>query len=274
MAIDVNNDKPIGIFDSGVGGLTILNELINLLPAESIEYFADSGNCPYGDKSISEIKDLSIKIIDYLINRDCKIIVVACNTITTNLIKEIRAKYSIPIVGMEPGVKPASINSSNKRIGLLATKGTLNGSLFIDTLKANCKDVLVYKQIGVGLVELIENDKIDSDLMRDKLYNLMQPMIDKKVDTLVLGCTHYNYLISILEEIFPYPIQIIETSNAVSRRINNVLIDNNLLSNKKHRKINITTTGELELTKRIINRLDLSKINYTINIVPTYAEME
>jgi glutamate racemase len=149
----MNNNQPIGIFDSGVGGTSIWREIHQLLPNEQTIYLADSKNAPYGLKSKAEIVNLSIKNVDFLLAMDCKLIVVACNTATTNAIRELRAKYDVPIIGIEPAIKPAATHSKTQTIGILATKGTLNSELFNKTVEF-FHHTKIIEQIGHGLVQL------------------------------------------------------------------------------------------------------------------------
>ena len=153
-------ENPIGIFDSGVGGTSIWKEVTKMLPHESTIYLADSANAPYGEKSKEEIVRLSIKNTEYLLKRNCKIIVVACNTATTNAIDYLRSHYNVPFIGIEPAIKPAALQTKTKKVGVLATKGTLSSSLFHNTSKLFADGITVLEQEGKGLVELIEAGKI------------------------------------------------------------------------------------------------------------------
>ena len=155
----------IGVFDSGIGGISIWKEIVSLLPNEDTIYLADSKNAPYGQKSKENIIALSIKNTEYLIGRGCKIIVVACNTATTNAIAYLRANYDVPFIGIEPAIKPAALKTKTKNIGILATKGTLNSKLFSVTLDKLPDDVKIIEQIGEGLVPLMESGKINSKEM-------------------------------------------------------------------------------------------------------------
>ena len=156
------SSKPIGIFDSGVGGLSIWNEIHQLLPMESTIYLSDSKHAPYGPKGKEAIIELSVKNTEWLINQGCKLIVVACNTATTNAIDILRKNYSIPFIGIEPAIKPAALQSKSKAIGILATKGTLSSHLFHETSQLYSSDLLVVEQVGNGIVELIENGALYS----------------------------------------------------------------------------------------------------------------
>lgn len=218
----MDNNQPIGIFDSGIGGTSIWKEIHNLLPNEKTIYLADSKNAPYGQKSKEEIIALSMKNTDLLLKMNCKLIVVACNTATTNAIRELRAKYDIPFIGIEPAIKPAATNSKTRKIGILATQGTLISELFNKTAK-QFKNTKIIDQVGHGLVPLIENGKMYSPEMTELLHSYLTPMIDADIDYLVLGCSHYPYLISQIKEILPHHIQIIDSGEAVAKQTESLL---------------------------------------------------
>ncbi len=216
------NNNPIGLFDSGIGGTSIWAAIHNLLPNEATIYLADSKNAPYGQKTKDEIIALCFKNTEFLLNQNCKLIVVACNTATTNAIKELREKYKVSFVGIEPAIKPAVKNSKTQTIGILATKGTLNSELFNKNLE-QFHDTKIVEQIGHGLVELIENGDINSPKMNQLLQEYLQPMIEQNIDYLVLGCSHYPYLIPQIEKIIPKSIHIIDSGEAVARQTKNIL---------------------------------------------------
>jgi glutamate racemase len=225
--------KPIGIFDSGVGGTSIWKEIHKLLPNENTIYLADSANAPYGLKGKEIITSLSIKNTEYLIDKDCKLIVVACNTATTNAISVLRETYNIPFIGIEPAIKPAALNTQTKAIGILATKGTLSSELFHKTTNLFASNIKVIERIGEGIVELIESGQLDSDEMRGLLKVYLKPMIDANIDYLVLGCTHYPYLIPMLVDLLPNHVKIIDSGEAVARQTKAVLEKHDLLNVKK-----------------------------------------
>lgn len=218
----MTNNNPIGLFDSGIGGTSIWKEIHLLLPNEDSIYLADSKNAPYGQKSKEEIIHLSEKNTEFLLNKNCKIIVVACNTATTNAIKELRAKYDIPFIGIEPAIKPAATHSQTQKIGILATKGTLNSELFYKNVE-KFQDIEIIEQVGFGLVDLIENGKIKSPEMKQLLQSYLKPMVEQNIDYLVLGCSHYPYLIPQIKKIIPNHIKIIDSGEAVARQTKNVL---------------------------------------------------
>ena len=225
-----SSNSPIGIFDSGVGGTSIWKEIIKMVPNESTIYLSDSKNAPYGAKSKDEIKALSIKNTGFLIEKGCKLIVVACNTATTNAIKFLRENYNIPFIGIEPAIKPASLKTKSKVIGVLATKGTLTSELFEKTSSSIRENNTIKEVIGTGLVELIESGKINSDEMIELLTSFLNPLIEAKADCLVLGCTHYPYLIPQIKKIIGNDIQIIDSGEAVARQTKNILEKFNLLN--------------------------------------------
>ena len=248
----MNPPGPIGIFDSGVGGTSIWKEITSLMPYESTIYLADSRYAPYGSKSPEEIRALCQKNTDYLLSLGAKIIVVACNTATTNAIDHLRASYQVPIIGIEPAIKPAAAQSENKAIGILATKGTLNSQLFADTSERFTRDMDLIEVEGKGLVPMIENGDIHSEKMVALLRDFMKPMIAAKIDYLVLGCSHYPYLIPLLKKILPASVKIIDSGLAVARQTKAVLQASGLRTKattlgEHHMYTNLETTTTLEL---------------------------
>ncbi|WP_254519245.1 glutamate racemase [Aquimarina sp. Aq78] len=257
----IMQDQPIGIFDSGVGGTTIWKEIASLLPYENTIFLADSKYAPYGKRSKEEITALSIKNTEKLLDLNCKIIVVACNTATTNAIKTLRSTYNIPIIGIEPAIKPAAIYTKTKKVGVLATKGTLSSELFVKTSDLYTQNIEVLEVIGTGLVELIEKGKIDTDEMYTLLHSYITPMLNKNIDHLVLGCTHYPYLIPLLKKMLPNEITIIDSGEAVARQTKAVLIANNFLNpNPKIGKHTLYTNGNVDILKNILHE---NTITYT-----------
>lgn len=226
----MNQTTPIGIFDSGVGGTSIWQEIHSLLPNEHTLYLADSKNAPYGYKSQEEIIELSIKNTEFLLQHGAKIIVVACNTATTNAIAILRKKYDIPFVGIEPAIKPAALQSDTGNIGILATKGTLSSKLFHKTSQGLADHISITEVVGEGLVPLIESGRLESPEMTELLEKYMLPMLQAKVDYLVLGCSHYPYIIPQLRKVLPAHIKIIDSGEAVALQTKAVLIEHGLLN--------------------------------------------
>lgn len=257
------NNNPIGIFDSGVGGLTVWKELQKLLPHENIIYLADSENCPYGSKSHQEIISLSIKNVDFLINKKCKLIIVACNTATAASIEILRKKYSIPFVGMEPAIKPAALNTNTGKIGVLATKGTFEGRLFKETSKKYAERVHKVIQIGDGLVELVESGEINSLKAELLLKKYINPMVDAEVDQIVLGCTHYPFFTSLIKKIIPKTIQLINPAPAIALRTETILNEKEMANNNGDISLcKFYSSGEKKVIKQLLK--DMSGIDYEI----------
>lgn len=228
------SQNPIGIFDSGLGGLTIYNEIHKLLPHENIIYLADSRNAPYGGKSKEQIIGISVKNTEFLLKNNCKLIVVACNTASTNAVKYLREHYKVPIIRVQPAIKPAALNSRTKVVGMLATKGTLESELLFETAQRFATGVKVVEQVGEGLVDLIENGKMESPEMTQLLKKYVKPMVEQNIDQLVLGCTHYPFLTKQIQEITGEGVQIIDSGEAIARQTRVILGQEGLLNEDQH----------------------------------------
>lgn len=225
------SEQPVGIFDSGIGGTSIWRDLQREMPNENMIYLADSKNAPYGEKSREQIIALSVKNTEWLLKKGCKLIVVACNTATTNAIDHLRTSYDIPFIGIEPAIKPAALMSGTGKVGVLATKGTLSSQLFLNTSRTHASDIEVIEQVGEGLVRLIESGKYQDEATRELLKLYLDPMIKADIDYLVLGCTHYPYLIPLLKELLPENVTIIDCGEAVAKQTKRIL-DKYSLDNK------------------------------------------
>lgn len=259
--------NPIGLFDSGIGGTSVWREIVKELPNENTLLLADSLNAPYGNKTRDEIIFLCEKNTEFLLENNSKIIVVACNTATTNAITHLRKKYEIPFIGIEPAVKPASIKSQTKVIGVLATQGTISSELFHQTSQKFAKEqgIEIVEQIGHGLVEMIENGKINHPKTRKLLEAYLLPMIEKNIDHLVLGCTHYPYLIPLINSILPQKITLIDSGNAVAKQTRNILEKHNLLNPSNEKNIHRWVTNKnLENLKKFApkNEIKIELINH------------
>ena len=227
------SQNPIGIFDSGLGGLTIYSEIHKLLPHENIIYLADSKNAPYGGKSKDEIIRISVKNTEFLLEQGCKLIVVACNTASTNAVKYLREHYEVPIIRVQPAIKPAALNSKTKVVGMLATKGTLESELLFETAQRFAQGVKVVEQVGEGLVSLIEMGKMRSPEMTRLLRKYVEPMLDQNIDQLVLGCTHYPFLTDQIQEITGERVCIVDSGEAIARQTRVILEQEGLLNTEK-----------------------------------------
>jgi glutamate racemase len=246
-------ENPIGFFDSGVGGTSIWKEVINRLPFEDTIYLADSRNAPYGNKNKQEIIDICVKNTEILIKNGAKIIVVACNTATTNAIDILRNTYDIPFIGIEPAIKPAALATQTKAVGILATKGTLSSELFHKTTHQFASNINIIEQEGTGLVPLIENNMIDSYKMETLLKRYLKPMTHLRIDYLVLGCSHYPYLIPKIKEIIGDDVVIIDSGFAVAKQTEKILSEYNLLNNKNESgKHYLMSNSNIETLKNLV----------------------
>jgi glutamate racemase len=209
----------IGVFDSGVGGLSILDEALRQLPEHDYIYLADSANAPYGEKSSEWIAQRSLSLCKYLADAGCNAIVVACNTATAQAIAQIRNTIQVPVIGVEPGIKPAAMRSQNGIVGVLATEATLKSDKFNALLATLPSDCCFIKQAGAGLVPLIEAGKADSEQALDLLAKHLEPIQDAGADTIVLGCTHYPFLRKAIRKLLGDSITLIDTSDAVVKQL-------------------------------------------------------
>lgn len=213
----------IGVFDSGVGGLSVLREMWRQLPDEDTFYFADTAHCPYGSRSAQEIRDLSVRIAHFLVQRGAKVIVVACNTASAAALHHLRERFSVPIVGMEPAVKPAAERTRAGKVGVIATEVTFQGELFARLLQRYANGVEVLTQACPGLVQQVEAGKLE-DAETDRLLRLyLQPMAEAGIDSLVLGCTHYPFLREAIVRVVGPDVEIIDPAPAVARQTARVL---------------------------------------------------
>jgi glutamate racemase len=221
---------PIGIFDSGVGGLSVLGHIRERLPHEDLIYVADQAYIPYGEKTHNLIQERAIYITEQLLGFGVKSVVVACNTATAAAIASLRNRFTIPIVGMEPGLKPGVNNSLNRKVAILATSGTLESDKFQSLMERHADDAEVWIQPCPGWVELVEEQTQDTSTGRRVLSAPLKRLIDNGVDTLVLGCTHYPFLKQSLISLIGSEIQIIDTGAAVARQLERRLMEEALLN--------------------------------------------
>lgn len=248
------NNNSIGFFDSGIGGITIWESVNRLLPNENTIYLADSNNSPYGTKSYDELINISKENVDFLINKKCKLIVVACNTATTNSINFLRESYDLPFIGIEPAIKPAALNTKTGKIGVLATKGTLGSSLFEKTSNIHGNKVEIIEQHGIGLVELIEKGIYSGSKIDSLLKEYLNPMIENDIDKLVLGCTHYPLIKDSIKKIINESIEIIECSEAVALQTERILIKSNLINSSAEKSEKLFyTNGDKNVLNSLLN---------------------
>lgn len=248
----------IGIFDSGVGGLSVWRELYKEFPGETYIYVSDAGYCPYGPKSKEEITSRAKIITEFLIESGAEIIVVACNTATAAAIEYLRGHYTIPFVGMEPAVKPAAINTRTGAIGVLATKGTFKGELYLRTLHRFASNAKVIEQVGEGLVELVESGETDTPKAREIIGKYVVPMLEQGVDHIVLGCTHYPFLADVIKEFTGDKVEIVNPAPAIARRVGDVLVQRRLkllgnIASETKENLFVTTGNNLAIMKKMVD---------------------
>ena len=252
----IASDAPIGVFDSGVGGISVLQHIHALLPHEQLLYVADSRYAPYGSKTPQEIQSRCFEIADFLIAKGVKAIVVACNTATAAAIDLMRAKYNLPIFGMEPAVKPAAEASKNGVIGVLATVGTLKSAQFAGLLESYGRNVKVVTQGCVGLVECIERGELRSDNTFDLLKKYCQPLLDEGADTIVLGCTHYPFVKPLIQQIVGQNVTLIDTGAAVAKHLQKRLASLDLLTQQhQNGTVRFWTNNQAADAKQVIEAL-------------------
>jgi len=233
-----NQQGAVGVFDSGVGGLSVMREIARQLPHEDILYFADSANCPYGPRPLEEVRKLSEAITAFLIQQGAKIVVVACNTASAVSLHHLRATFQVPIVGMEPAIKPAAERTESKKIGVIATQATFQGELFASLVE----------RVEAGLIEDVETE--------DLLADCLKPMLDACIDSLVLGCTHYPFLRKTIERVVGPGVTVIDPSQAVARQTERVL-EKKGLANRANRvgKQFFYTSGDPKAFAEMVERL-------------------
>ncbi|MDC0127013.1 glutamate racemase [Methylophilaceae bacterium] len=252
----MKNTQPIGIFDSGVGGISVMSHIQSLLPNESLAYVADSLFAPYGLKSKDVILERSKTAIDYLIKKQSsKLIVVACNTATAAAIQELRHIYEIPIIGMEPAIKPATKATICKKVGILATNGTLESAKFSALLETYSGEIDFHTQPCPGLVELIEQGKINDLSINILIQKYLDPLIEKKVDTIVLGCTHYIFIRKLIKNQMGANVRIIDTGLAVAKQVKSELEKFSLTNKTNEKYYSIFTNSQNLKMEEIIRSM-------------------
>jgi len=251
IQISLRKLSPIGIFDSGVGGLSVLRAIRARIPNESILYFGDQGHIPYGPRPMEQIRDFSEAITNFLLDRNAKLIVVACNTASAAALKYLREKFPhVKFVGMEPAVKPAAERTQTGRVGVLATPATFQGALYASVVERFANGVELYQNTCNGLVQRIEQGNLSGDETRKILEDALQPMLEKNIDTVVLGCTHYPFVIPLIEEIVGENVRVIDPAPSVAKQAQRLLEAGGVISETESKgMIKIFTSGDPEVLK-------------------------
>lgn len=215
----------IGVMDSGVGGLSVLKEILRVLPKEQYIYFADNAFSPYGEKTASLIVERCRCITDFFLSRGVQAMVLACNTATAAAVQDLRDHYTIPFIGMEPAVKPAALGTKTGVVGVLATAGTLKGSMYLHTRDSVNHGIRILEHVGEGFVELVERGELTGDRVESTVRASLEPLLEAGADIIVLGCTHYPFLIETLQKVAGQGVRFIDPAPAVASRLVNVLSD-------------------------------------------------
>ena len=245
---------PIGIFDSGVGGLSVLRAIRKQMPEESVIYFGDQGHIPYGLRPMEQIRDFSEAITKFLLLQNAKIIVVACNTASAAALKYLREKYpDVSFVGMEPAVKPASEHTQTGKVGVLATPATFQGALYASVVERFANGVELLQDTCPGLVQEVERGNLSGEEPHRILNEALIPMLEKNIDTVVLGCTHYPFVIPLIEEIVGENVRVIDPAPAVAKQARRVLETNGLKKQSEERgEVKFYTSGDAEELKSLL----------------------
>ncbi|MBN1484509.1 MAG: glutamate racemase [Chloroflexia bacterium] len=248
---------PVALFDSGVGGLSVMRHVRELLPFEDLLYYGDNGYCPYGNRPESQVRQRVFSIAAFLLAQGAKMLVLACNTASIAALDDLRAGYpEVPIVGMEPAVKPAARATRNGRIGVLATTVTLHGDRFEKLLQQYAQNVRVFSQPGYGLVERVEAGQVQAAETAIWLRELLSPLIEAGIDTLVLGSTHYAFLRPLIEQVMGPQVTVIDTGLPVARQTRRVLEKSGLGNTGRQPGQELFyTSGEAPLLEAIYGRL-------------------
>jgi glutamate racemase len=249
-------DRPIGIFDSGVGGLSVWQEIDRLLPDESIVYYADNANCPYGEKTREEVIRHSARVTQFLVDKGCKIIIVACNTATSQAIDYLRETFEIPFVGIVPAVKPASINSKTGVIAILATAGTLKSGKFDETRQEFSGNTEIILVEGGELVDIVENGLQGTKLSEEILRKHIDPLMERHIDHLVLGCTHFPFLIEDIKKITGNRVILDNPAPAIAKRTKFILESEGLRASPANKKqVEFFSSGDIGMLKNMLENV-------------------
>lgn len=271
MKNNPHRTDPIGVFDSGVGGLSVLRAIRRELPAEQIIFLGDQIHVPYGSRHLEEVRQFSERITRFLIGKGAKLIVVACNTASAAALHTLRGLFpQMPFVGMEPAVKPAAAQTQSGVVGVLATPATFQGELYASVVERFASDVKVLQSTCPGLVQQIEDGLLEAPETRSILEDALAPMMLQKIDTIVLGCTHYPFVIPLIQSIAGSHVNVIDPAPAVARQVRRLLAANEILANEDHPLttyndgVQLFTTGKIENLQTLLPRL----LGETLHVQP------
>ena len=253
----MSNNQPIGVFDSGVGGLSVLRAMRELMPEEPAIYFGDQGHVPYGPRPLGQVRDFSEAITRFLLEQDAKLIVVACNTASAAALHYLRDNFpDVSFVGMEPAVKPAAEHTRSGLVGVLATPATFQGALYASVLERFANGVQVLQDTCLGLVGEIEKGNLDGDETRAILEKALRPMLDRGIDTVVLGCTHYPFVIPLIEQIVGEKVRVIDPAPAVAKQAKRLLETSKTKNSVGERdRVRFYTSGDVDAFQSLLPEL-------------------
>lgn len=250
------NNYPAGIFDSGVGGLSVWQEIDRRLPNESIVYYADNANCPYGDKTQAEVSAFSENAVRFLLSKQCKLIVIACNTATSMAIDLLRTKFEIPIIGIVPAIKPAATNSKTGVIAILATTGTLQSRKFNETREKFSGNTEVIPVEANDLVEIVERGLQNTPQAEAALRRHIDPLLERNIDHLVLGCTHFPFLIDDIRKITGNSVILENPAAAIAKRTEYILQKEKICASPDNKKqVEFYASGNIDLLQQFQLRI-------------------
>lgn len=246
--------SPIGIFDSGVGGLSVLRAIRAQMPEETLVYFGDQGHIPYGPRPMEQIRDFSEAITNFLLEQNAKIMVVACNTASAAALKYLREKFpATQFVGMEPAVKPAAETTQTGKVGVLATPATFQGALYASVVERFANGVELFQNTCNGLVQQIEQGNLRGGETKKILEDALHPMLERKIDTVVLGCTHYPFVIPLIQEIVGENVRVIDPAPAVAKQVKRLLEAGGMRSDPSARgDVRFFTSGDPDALKSLL----------------------
>jgi len=249
--------SPIGVFDSGVGGLSVLRAIREQMPNESVIYFGDQEHVPYGSRSMEKIQNFSVGITSFLLGQDAKIIVLACNTASAAALKYLRERFpDVQFVGMEPAVKPAAEHTQTGRVGVLATPATFQGALYASVVERFANGVELLQDTCFGLVQQIEQGNLDGEETRKILEDALLPMLEKNIDTVVLGCTHYPFVIPLIQRIVGGNVRVIDPAPSVAKQAERLLEAGGMKSGPSTRgNVRLYTSGDPDALKSMLPAL-------------------
>lgn len=246
---------PVGIFDSGVGGLSVAREIRRALPAEDLVYVADTAYCPYGDRDVEEVRQRALAVGRHLQGAGAKVVIVACNTATGAALEALREALTVPVIGLEPAVKTGVARTRNKRVAVMATVGTLRSERYARLVREHGDGVAVLAQPCPGLADLIEQGHFDDEVLAARIAELTRPIREAQADTVVLGCTHYLFVEDAVRRALGPDVQIVDSGPAIARRLAQVMKAGGLEGAPGPGSLRMWTTGEPSAVQPVVDRL-------------------